>query len=83
MVSAHQYRQMLYDPNFGVSFSQWAIPIAMSMPPLFPFVCLSTLDDLHAKLQKVIHWRNRRIVVPITGTQLRQVPMTNSRRHNV
>ncbi|CAF0881132.1 unnamed protein product [Adineta ricciae] len=77
-----QIGQMLYDPTFGVDFSLWAIPVAMCMPPLFPFVCLSTLDELHGKVRKAISCCNRFAVVPIIGTELQHLPTTTSRRRD-
>ncbi|CAF4141496.1 unnamed protein product, partial [Adineta steineri] len=56
--------QMVYDPNFGTSSSQWIFPISMCMPPLMPFMCRHSLPDLMLKFKILNPYRKRIAIGP-------------------
>jgi len=70
------------DPNFGRHYVGWFYPISMCMPPLIPFMCLSTLQDLRVKVRRLIPSRTRTIVAPITASAPQRIPRTISRRQD-
>jgi hypothetical protein len=58
-----QIGRLLQYESFGRSLAGWIFPFPMCMPPLIPFLCLSTLQDLKQKLKMLIPWRRRTAVV--------------------
>jgi hypothetical protein len=60
-----QIGQLLYDESFARAQSAWIFPLSMCMPPLISFVCLTMLNNLREKLQRILPGNHSSMITPV------------------
>ena len=56
--------------GFGKNVATWVFPLSLLMPPLMPYMCLGTVQDLKRKLRRAISFWHRNLVAPVATKAL-------------